>query len=106
MRPLTRRAFLEKLSAMTAGGIALNGAASAFGGDQAAAAAQPHIAFPTAPRDRIAVSSYPFRAFINSPSGRNRDGNATNASNVPAVPKMDLTDFPAEVVKKFNVSHI
>ncbi len=116
-------AFLEKLSAVTAGGIVLNGAASAFGGgrpDQAAAAAQPHIAFPKAPRDRIAVSSYPFRAFINSPA-RNRGGNATNAANaaataagnaaptanaVPTVPKMDLTEFPAEVVKKFNVNHI
>lgn len=95
----------------------MNGTASAFGGlrpNQAAVAtAQPHIAFPTAPRDRIAVSSYPFRAFINSPA-RNRGGNAPNAGNsapnagvtAPAVTKMDLTEFPAEVVKKFNVSHI
>jgi sugar phosphate isomerase/epimerase len=129
MTPLTRRAFLEKLSAVTAGGIVLNGAATAFGDGRpgqaaaAAAAAQPHIAFPKAPRDRIAVSSYPFRAFINSP-GRNRGGNAPNAANaaataganaaptappipaVPTVPKMDLTEFPAEVVKKFNVNHI
>ncbi len=110
MKSLTRRAFLEKLSAVTAGCIVLNGAAGAFESgrpDQAAAvAAQPHIAFPTAPRDRIAVSSYPFRAYINSPSGRNRGGNATNAPNAPTVTKMDLTEFPAEVVKKFNVSHI
>jgi sugar phosphate isomerase/epimerase len=109
MTSLSRRAFLERVSALTAGGIVLNGAASAFGGgrpNQSAAVPEPHIAFPTAPRDRIAVSSYPFRAFINSPSGRNRGGNAANAPNVPPVPKMDLTDFPAEVVKKFNVSHI
>lgn len=114
MSSLNRRAFLEKLSALTAGGIVLNGAQSAFGAgrpDQAPAAApQPHIAFPTAPRDRIAVSSYPFRAYINSPARGNRGGNnpanAANAPAVPPVPKMDLTEFPEHVVQKFNVSHI
>jgi len=99
MTSLTRREFLEKVSAATAGGIVLNGAQSAIAADQPnqLAAFEPHIAFPTAPRDRIAVSSYPFRAFIQGARSRNAD---------PTVPKMDLTEFPAEVVKKFNVSHI
>ncbi|MGH9572824.1 MAG: sugar phosphate isomerase/epimerase family protein, partial [Candidatus Acidiferrales bacterium] len=80
----------------------LSGAWSAFGAERPgrADALEPHIAFPTAPRDRIAVSSYPFRAYINSPSGRNRGASAPN------VQKIDLTEFPAEVAKKFNVSHI
>ena len=108
MNELSRRAFLEKMSGVTAGGIILNGARSAFGADgpsraagaapQAGAASpEPHIAFPTAPRDRIAVSSYPFRDYIQGARSRNSDN---------GLPKMDLTDFPAEVAKKFNVSHI
>lgn len=102
MTDLTRRAFLEKVSAVTVGGVVLSGAGSTFGAARPgrADASEPHIGFPTAPRDRIAVSSYPFRAYINSPSGRYRGANATN------VQKMDLTEFPAEVAKKFNVSHI
>lgn len=102
MTNLTRRAFLEKVSAVTVGGVVLTGATSAFGANRPAPAdaPEPHIAFPTAPRDRIAVSSYPFRAYINSPSGRYRSASAPN------VQKMDLTEFSAEVVKKFNVSHI
>jgi sugar phosphate isomerase/epimerase len=102
MTHLTRRAFLQRVSAVTAGGIVSSGTASAFGADRPALAdaPEPHIAFPTAPRDRIAVSSYPFRAYINSPSGRNR------GTSAPNVQKMDLTEFPAEVAKKFNVSHI
>jgi sugar phosphate isomerase/epimerase len=58
---------------------------------------QPHINFPTAPRDRISVTSYPFRAYIESPTNRDRD---------PKLPGMDLKDFPAEVVKRFNVHNI
>jgi sugar phosphate isomerase/epimerase len=102
MTDLTRRAFLGKVSAMAATGIVLNGGPSAFEAGRASQAnpPEPHIAFPTAPRNRIAVSSYPFRAYINSPAGRYR------GTSAPNVPKMDLTEFPAEVATKFNVSHI
>ena len=57
----------------------------------------PHISFPRAPRDRISVASYPFRAYIESPTNHDRD---------PSLPGMDLTDFAAEVVRKFNVHNI
>jgi sugar phosphate isomerase/epimerase len=57
----------------------------------------PHISFPTAPRDRISVASYPFRVHIESPFNRDRNRK---------LPGMDLTNFPAEVVKKFNVHNI
>ena len=92
MDSLTRRTFLEKLSAVTAGGIVASTLPNAL-----AAVSSPHISFPTTPRDRISVASYPFRAYIESPTNRGRD---------PNLPGMDLTDFAAEVVKKFNVHNI
>jgi sugar phosphate isomerase/epimerase len=125
MKSLTRRTFLGKASAIAASAAALATAQSVLGavpqgqttpassapgagasGASAPAVGAPHIAFPTAPRDRIAVSSYPFRAYINSPQRRNRGGAAPNAPAIPDSAKMNLTDFPAEVVKKFNVTHI
>ena len=92
MSPLTRRAFVAKSLALTAGSVVAGQLSSAFG-----LSSGPHISFPTAPRDRIAVASYPFRAYIESPSNRNRD---------PKLPGMDLTDFAAHVVEKFNVHNI
>lgn len=89
----TRRAFLEKLCAVTSGAFLANGMDVAF----AATAPQPHIVFPTAVRDRISVASYPFRAYIDSPTNRDRD---------PKLPGMDLKQFPAEVVRKFKVHNI
>ena len=94
---LTRRSFLEKLSALTAGGMVLSGMENSFGAAALSTSRAPHISFPRAPRDRIAVASYPFRAYIDSPSNRDRDRN---------LPGMDLRDFAAEVVKKFKVHNI
>ena len=89
----TRRAFLTKLTIAAAGGLLVNRSRNAF----ASTASEPHITFPTARRDRISVASYPFRAYIESPSNHDRDAKH---------PGMDLKDFPAEVVKKFNVHNI
>lgn len=61
------------------------------------AAREPAIAFPTEPRARLGVASYPFRASIDSP--RNRDRDRTK-------PAMDLKDFPAMVREKFNVRNV
>src|SRR5271166_4539970 len=94
MDPLTRRTFLEKASVLTAGAFV---AASGLPIAAAQTKLEPHISFPSAPRDRLAVASYPFRAYIDSPN--NRDRNHT-------LPGMDLADFPAEVVRKFNVHNI
>jgi sugar phosphate isomerase/epimerase len=49
------------------------------------------------PRERLAVTSWPFRAYIESPTNRGR-----NAS----VQGMDLKDFPALIVEKFSVRNI
>jgi sugar phosphate isomerase/epimerase len=93
MHSLTRRIFLEKASAVAAGAVLGCSAERVF----AARASEPHIAFPTAPRDRVAVASYPFRAYIESPTNHDRD---------PKLPGMDLAEFASEVVTKFKVHNI
>jgi len=58
--------------------------------------AAPSVHFPTAPRERIAIASYPFREFI-----------AGKSDAAPAGPgKMALKDFPAHVVGKFDIRRI
>jgi sugar phosphate isomerase/epimerase len=94
MNSLTRRKFLENVSAVAAGHFL---AVPALLAARATETPKPHISFPTAPRDRIAIASYPFRAYINSPGNRDRN---------PSHPGMDLTQFPTEVVNKFGVHNI
>ncbi len=93
MTSLTRRTFLEKLSALAAGGIIANTPPAVFVAGQPG----PHVEFPTAPRDRISVASYPFRAYIDAPNNRDRDHK---------LPGMTLLQFPSEVVAKFGVHNI
>jgi sugar phosphate isomerase/epimerase len=92
MDSLTRRAFLEELAVMTAGGLAAT-VPVAVGNSPS----EPHIIFPAHVRDRISVASYPFRAYIVSPDNRDRDS---------GLPGMNLLDFPAHVVAKFHVHNI
>lgn len=54
------------------------------------AATAPAIHFPTAPRERLAVASYPFRTFMDRPGH----------------PGIKLTDFAAMVVEKFGLHNI
>jgi sugar phosphate isomerase/epimerase len=62
-----------------------------------AAPGEPHLKFPTEPRARLAVTSWPFREFIDSP---------TNPYWRRQKPGMDLKDFPAMVATKFGVRNI
>jgi sugar phosphate isomerase/epimerase len=57
----------------------------------------PDLQFPTRPRDRLAVTSWPFRAYIKS--------DASGASN-PGVPSIDIKEFPAMVVERFGVYNV
>ncbi|HEX6802684.1 MAG TPA: TIM barrel protein [Terriglobales bacterium] len=91
MNQITRRKFIAEASALAAAGVFAGSSRLAY------AEPKPHIDFPSAPRDRLSVASYPFRAYINAPGNRDRD---------PQLPGMDLKDFAAEVVKKFNVHNI
>src|SRR5436190_7360378 len=61
------------------------------------AAADPALRFPRAPRDRLAIASYSLRTLIDSPRNRARGATAT---------LIDIKDFPAYVVKRFNVRNL
>jgi sugar phosphate isomerase/epimerase len=85
---LNRRNFLSA-SALVAAGLCL------LPEDLFSAESGPHLRFPSAPRDRICVASYPFREFI---VGREAKSGAT--------PPMDLKDFAAHVKQKFGIDKI
>jgi sugar phosphate isomerase/epimerase len=54
----------------------------------------PALNFPSEPRARLAVASWPFRAYFQSPTNDGSDKN---------VPGMDLRDFAAQVRERFGV---
>src|SRR6266481_7951559 len=88
----TRRGFLERLSALTVGGVS-----AAFSSAVANPDSEPHILFPTHSRERISIASYPFRAYIVSPDNRDRD---TSLAGI------NLLEFPAHVVARFGIHNI
>jgi len=90
---IIRRDFLKTAIASAVAPSLLDGSRllAAFSGQ----AAVPSVKFPAAPRDRIAVASYPFREFIAGA----HDPHATSS-------KMPLKEFAGHVKQKFNVTHI
>ncbi len=60
-----------------------------------AASSGPSLQFPTAPRDRIAIASYPFRDFIAGAHDKPQNSTA---------PKMDLKDFLPHIKARFNIN--
>jgi sugar phosphate isomerase/epimerase len=78
MKVLSRRTFL-KTSACRA--------AALF-------AAEPKLTFPTDPRERLAVTSWPFRAYMASPA------------NHDSTKKVDAKDFAAMVAERFGIHNI
>jgi len=77
MPSITRRTFVASCAAVAAA-------------PQVRPAAAPDIHFPAAPRDRLAVASYPFRNFMDRP------GHAG----------LKLTEFAAMVAEKFGIHNI
>jgi sugar phosphate isomerase/epimerase len=63
---------------------------AAFAAGSPARAAAPHMQFPAAARDRLAVASYPFRNFMDRPNH----------------PGIKLTDFATMVADKFGIHNI
>ncbi len=89
----SRRKLLRgAVGAAVAAGLVASGQKSLL-----AAANEPHLDFPTEPRARLAVASYPFRRFMDSPFNRRRD---------PQHPGMDLPAFARMVVERYNVAGI
>jgi sugar phosphate isomerase/epimerase len=85
-----RRDILRSLSAALSAGLLA-------GRPPATAVRQPSLNFPSDARARLAVTSYPFRGFINSPKNHDRN---------PNLPGMDIKDFPAFVAENFGVFNI
>lgn len=90
----TRRGFLAQCSAAMA--------AAAFGtrGVRADSLSRPNIDFPTAPRERIAVASYPFREYLSGVNSKGRPFFSKGGHPI------DLKDFPALVVERFGIRKI
>ncbi|MGD0227191.1 MAG: sugar phosphate isomerase/epimerase family protein [Terriglobia bacterium] len=87
----SRRDFIKELPALA---MALG---LANGAHLDAAQEMPELDFPVAPRDRLAVTSYPFRAFIDAPGNGDRDKSR---------PGMTLLEFPARMIEKFGIHDI
>jgi sugar phosphate isomerase/epimerase len=83
--PITRRQF-----ALTSGLLA---AARSLRG------AEPALRFPAAPRERLAIASYSLRTMIASPRRARAEADTAAA-------RMDIKDFPAYAVKRFNVRNV
>jgi sugar phosphate isomerase/epimerase len=79
MNPLSRRTFLKT---------------SAFGA-AALLASEPQLTFPTDPRQRLAVTSWPFRAYMALP------GNHDSTKKL-----IDAKDFAAMVAERFDIHNI
>jgi sugar phosphate isomerase/epimerase len=92
MQKHSRRSFL-KTSATLAAAAVLGG-----NSDLWSFASGPSLEFPTTPRERLAVATWPFRAFIESPTNR--------WARNPKLPGMDLKEFGARVVEKFGLHNI
>ncbi len=92
MNTLSRRHFLEKSALLTA--TALTSSASMPLSLLHAAENTPNLKFPTAPRERLSVATWPFRAFIISPQNEYRDKSQRG---------MDLREFAVTIKKDFGV---
>lgn len=79
-------------------GSAILGLSAFCGGITGVAfARQPHFKFPVRPVDRLALTTWPFRDFMEGPHGSNR-----NRSK----PSMDILGFARMAIEKFNIHNI
>ena len=88
MEGLSRRRLLKRVAALGVAGPMVAKQPSVH---------TPALRFPTNPRERLAVTSWPFRAYIESPTNRGRE---------KSKPGIDLKEFAAMVAKRFDVHNI
>ena len=86
MRSETRRKFLALCTSVAAGALLRPVLA------RANINSSPSLKFPSEPRERIAISSYPFRKFMSGTSTKRK--------------QIDIKDFAALVVERFNIHKI
>jgi sugar phosphate isomerase/epimerase len=84
----SRRHFLKS-------SLAVGFAASCPEFVSAATTQEPHFKFPTRPIDRLAITSYPFRAYMKNPGNPN-----------PTKPAMDVIQFAKMAIQKFDIHNI
>lgn len=95
MNKLSRRAVLRAGIGLVAGAAALRSSAfELLGAERHSREGNPDLQFPSAPRERLAVASWPFRAEIASAANEYRDKKR---------PAMDLRDFAVSVRERFGV---
>jgi sugar phosphate isomerase/epimerase len=92
MKHVSRRNFLRSSIACAAGAAGALAAPSLLAESQA-----PHMRFPVIPRERIGVTTWPFRMYIDSPTNPWRD---------PTLPGIALKDFPAMIARKFGLHNV
>ncbi len=92
MNNVSRRKFLGFSLVSTLGVSGLIDAKTLLGSQRA-----PDLKFPTIPRERLAVTTWPFRKYMESPTNRWRD---------PKLPGMALEAFPAMVAAKFGLHNV
>jgi sugar phosphate isomerase/epimerase len=97
--PYTRRRFLTETASAFTGALFLPTFVLGGGRPPRSAVTGPHIAFPSAPRERIAIASYPFRDYITPVDSGTTPGTESHT-------RMELKDFAAHVVAKFNIHKI
>lgn len=96
MKRMTRRELLRSY-ALAAGAVVTaprNTLASLFAVTNGLAVIGPNITFPAAPRERLAVASWPFRAEIDSDFNEYRDRQKAG---------IDLKDFAVKIPERFQV---
>jgi len=98
MKRIPRRSFLKSAILPLAVPFAVPATSGPFAWLQGTTgqAPGPTVHFPTSPRERIAVASYPFREYVRGKS----DSPAASQA------KMALQDFPAHVRAKFAIQNI
>jgi sugar phosphate isomerase/epimerase len=114
MNATSRRKFLGQCASVAAGASILPRVLMATGSaslkqssfftsiNAPASSPTPSVHFPSDPRQRVAVATYPFREFIAGWMGW--DGKTP--STVPAAKQIELKAFAAHIVEKFNVHKI
>jgi sugar phosphate isomerase/epimerase len=96
MKRMTRRSLLGSC-AVAAGAVVTaprNSLALLLGATNASPVNGPNVNFPTAPRERLAVASWPFRAEIDSDFNEYRDRQKAG---------IDLKDFAVTIRERFQV---